>query len=156
MMVVLDYLPKRKSGADISELFTKHIRTVQTCQRCTGMTPASDHILQGPPVTCISFCQQCWDAKDLCEDCTVTNESISVRRSTDDAHRPTRTHSTLTPDRETGRMGGCTASNKPKTLYHQTSTQNQTYNHIQRKHAAAQLPFSLRETVAARSNWYLA
>ena len=27
---------------------------------------------------------------------------------------------------------------------------------LQKSHAAAQLPFSLRETVAARSNWYLA
>ena len=60
---------KRKTGEAMAKEFETHIKTVQVCEACQRRTPAKRNVLKLEDVRCKSFCNVCFDSKNVCEEC---------------------------------------------------------------------------------------
>ena len=75
--VSVDYTPKaEKTGENMEEIFTKHVKTLKMCKYCTEETKASDLIIEANPI-CESFCKNCYKNKELCAPC-IEDGQISI------------------------------------------------------------------------------
>ena len=73
----VDYTTKaEKTGENMEEMFTKHVKTLQMCKSCTEETKASDLIIEANPI-CESYCKNCYKNKELCPPCTEDGQ-ISI------------------------------------------------------------------------------
>lgn len=67
--VLVEYVPKAgKTGVNLTQQITKHVKVLQMCEACTGKTKANDLILDDSS-GCNSFCKDCYDAGSLCSNC---------------------------------------------------------------------------------------
>ena len=60
---------KGKTGEAMANEFETRIKTVQTCEACQRRTPGQRNILKLENVRCGSFCNVCYEKKDVCEEC---------------------------------------------------------------------------------------
>ena len=75
--VPVDYTTKaEKTGENMEEMFTKHVKTLQMCKSCTEETKASDLIIEANPI-CESYCKNCYKNKELCSPC-IEDGQISI------------------------------------------------------------------------------
>ena len=75
--VSVDYTPKaEKTGKNMVEMFTKHVKTLQMCKSCTEETKASDLIIESNRI-CESYCKNCYKNKELCAPC-IEDGQISI------------------------------------------------------------------------------
>lgn len=73
----VDYAAQKgKTGEAMAQEFENHIREVQICEACQNRTPSQRNILKLEHVKCESFCNVCYDSKEVCEDCKA-KEHIS-------------------------------------------------------------------------------
>ena len=74
--VSVDYTPKaEKTGENMEEIFTKHVKTLKMCKSCTEETKASDLIIEANPI-CESYCKNCYKNKELCAPCVEDRQLI--------------------------------------------------------------------------------
>jgi hypothetical protein len=80
MPIGVDYVPKRgKTGDNMQQKFKQHANLTQTCLSCLnstepgGASQVLDHILCHSD--CDSFCNECWQNKELCVECTAIGHS---------------------------------------------------------------------------------
>ena len=69
---------KGKTGDAMTESFESHIKTLQMCQSCQIRTPHQRNILKSADGWCDSFCRQCFDNKEVCEDCRLLGHSSHI------------------------------------------------------------------------------
>lgn len=66
----VDYAAQKgKTGEAMAKEFETHIKTVQVCEACQRGTPSQQNILKLEHVRCESFCNVCYERKDVCEEC---------------------------------------------------------------------------------------
>ena len=66
----VDYATQKgKTGDAMANEFETHIKTVQTCEACQRRTPGQRNILKLEDIKCKSFCNVCYEKKDVCEEC---------------------------------------------------------------------------------------
>ena len=65
-----------KTGENMEEMFTEHVKTLQMCKSCTEETKASDLIIEANPI-CESYCKNCYKNKELCSPC-IEDGQISI------------------------------------------------------------------------------
>ena len=76
-----NYLTKEgKAGAQIKEQFLREIKLLQILKSCLGKVPTKDHVLsislKDAEALCDSFCEPCWNEKQVCAKCTGNCESF--------------------------------------------------------------------------------
>ena len=65
-----------KTGENMEEMFTEHVKTLQMCKSCTEETKASDLIIEANPI-CESYCKNCYKNKELYAPC-IEDRQISI------------------------------------------------------------------------------
>ena len=65
-----------KTGENMEEMFTKHVKTLQMCKSSTEEAEASNLIIEASPV-CESYCKSCYKNKELYAPCNE-DEQISI------------------------------------------------------------------------------
>ena len=76
--VPVDYTTKaEKTGENMEEMFTMHVKTLQMCKSCTEETKASGLIIEANPI-CESYWKNCYKNKELCAPGTEDDGQISI------------------------------------------------------------------------------
>ena len=73
-----------KTGENLTNLFTDHIKILQMCELCTKLTKCEELIIKDSSL-CQSYCEPCYISKTICENCKAvghTSVHPSIRPST--------------------------------------------------------------------------
>ena len=66
----VDYATQKgKTGEAMANEFETHLKTVQTCEACQRRTPGQRNILKLENIRCESFCNVCYEKKDVWKEC---------------------------------------------------------------------------------------
>ena len=85
MPVAVHYLPKSVSGEEVLSQMTETAKTVQTCERSLNKQSTVNHIVKHELANCSSQCEECLQAKAVCDDCCAKGQVsyIPVLRACD-------------------------------------------------------------------------
>lgn len=68
--VAVDYTSQGgKTGEFMVNFFQEHIKTLQTCESCQEKTPHRRHIISSLEPQCNSYCEECYQSREVCDDC---------------------------------------------------------------------------------------
>ena len=68
--VAVEYSGKAGKTAESCEnMFLEQLKILQTCESCQKEAPSAKHIIKTCYERCTSFCQACYESKDVCSEC---------------------------------------------------------------------------------------
>ncbi len=68
--VAVEYSGKAgKTTESCENMFLEQLKILQTCESCQKETPFAKHIIKMCYERCTSFCQACYESKDVCSEC---------------------------------------------------------------------------------------
>ena len=78
MPVGIHYLPKSVTGNQTFSNLEEAVKTIQVCKNCICRQNAVQHIIDWKDSGCDSFCNMCWETKDVCPDCAEQGQTSYV------------------------------------------------------------------------------